>query len=159
MQAARVLTWHEEVAGSALLTARAARLQELSLLQDRVPAFEPARAIAIVEGELGGPLGTHFASFDRSPIAAASLGQVHAAPLSTLLFLSRPRAWCDACFCSGREGLQVPSVHSMSAHMLVSVAYPPPYSLPDGGVRHIAAACAFPHRCTAQPCTAARQSR
>ena len=49
--------------------------QELSLLQDRVPAFEPARAIAIVESELGGPLSSHFRSFERSPIAAASLGQ------------------------------------------------------------------------------------
>ena len=55
-------------------------LQELSLLQDRVPAFEPARAVAIIEGELGGPLGAHFASFERSPIAAASLGQVQWLP-------------------------------------------------------------------------------
>ena len=51
-------------------------MQELSLLQDRVPAFESARAIAIVEKELGGPLTGFFSSFDRNPIAAASLGQV-----------------------------------------------------------------------------------
>lgn len=52
-------------------------MQELSLLQDRVPAFEPARAIAIVERELGGPLAAFYSSFNRNPIAAASLGQVN----------------------------------------------------------------------------------
>lgn len=51
-------------------------LQELSLLQDRVPAFSSERAIAIVEQELGGPVTNLFRFFDRDPIAAASLGQV-----------------------------------------------------------------------------------
>lgn len=44
--------------------------------QDNVPAFESAQAIAIVERNLGGPIGAHFESFDPEPIAAASLGQV-----------------------------------------------------------------------------------
>lgn len=51
-------------------------VQELSLLQDRVPAFSPDMAVDIIERELGGPLTAHFLSFERSPIAAASLGQV-----------------------------------------------------------------------------------
>lgn len=51
-------------------------VQELSLLQDRVPAFDPARAIAIIEQELGMPLASAYRSFEREPIAAASLGQV-----------------------------------------------------------------------------------
>ena len=53
-----------------------ALLQELSLLQDRVPAFNSARAVATIEQELGMPLTAAFRTFDREPIAAASLGQV-----------------------------------------------------------------------------------
>ena len=51
-------------------------LQELSLLQDRVPAFNSARAVATIEQELGMPLTSVFRAFDREPMAAASLGQV-----------------------------------------------------------------------------------
>ena len=46
------------------------------MLQDRVPAFSSDRAIATVEKELGAPVTQLFRSFERSPIAAASLGQV-----------------------------------------------------------------------------------
>ncbi len=51
-------------------------VQELSLLQDRVPAFSPERAVSTIEQELGAPVTQLFRSFERDPIAAASLGQV-----------------------------------------------------------------------------------
>lgn len=44
------------------------------MVQDQVPPFPSETAIAIVEEELGAPLGDIFDKFDYEPIAAASLG-------------------------------------------------------------------------------------
>lgn len=56
-------------------------VDELSKLQDRVPAFSYAQVEAIVEQDLGKPISQLFLSFDPIPLAAASLGQVHKAQL------------------------------------------------------------------------------
>lgn len=54
---------------------------ELAHLQDQVPPFPGAIARAIVEESLGRPIGELYASFDETPLASASIAQVHAARL------------------------------------------------------------------------------
>jgi predicted unusual protein kinase regulating ubiquinone biosynthesis (AarF/ABC1/UbiB family) len=58
-------------------------VEEFSQLQDRVPPFLSDDAIAIIEQELGNKLDNIYDEFERVPIAAASLGQVHLATLKT----------------------------------------------------------------------------
>ena len=56
---------------------------ELAKLQDRVPPFPGAQARAIVEEAYGRPVADVFEQFDESPLAAASIAQVHTARLRT----------------------------------------------------------------------------
>jgi ubiquinone biosynthesis protein len=54
---------------------------ELAKLQDQVPPFASALAVAEVERSLGTKLDDVFASFDEGPMASASIAQVHLARL------------------------------------------------------------------------------
>ncbi len=55
---------------------------ELAKLQDRVPPFPGDVAKARIEEALGNPVAQLFGSFDETPLAAASIAQVHAASLT-----------------------------------------------------------------------------
>lgn len=54
---------------------------ELALLQDRVPPFHPDIAIATIERAFRRPVDQVFTHFDRTPVASASIAQVHFATL------------------------------------------------------------------------------
>ncbi len=56
---------------------------QLAKLQDRVPPFSADLAVALIERALGASVEDVYAQFDREPLAAASIAQVHAAQLPT----------------------------------------------------------------------------
>jgi predicted unusual protein kinase regulating ubiquinone biosynthesis (AarF/ABC1/UbiB family) len=56
-------------------------LEELTRLQDDLPAFPHSIALSRIEKELGAPADQLFEEFPSAPIAAASLGQVYKARL------------------------------------------------------------------------------
>ena len=53
--------------------------RDLTALQDRLTPFAFAKAAKTIEVELGQPLEKIFTSIDRTPVAAASIAQVHKA--------------------------------------------------------------------------------
>ncbi len=55
--------------------------EELAHLQERVPPFPSAVAVAIIEKAFGKPLQQVFATFEQTPVASASIAQVHFAQL------------------------------------------------------------------------------
>ena len=54
-------------------------MRAFSSLTDRVPPIPPGEIERVIEESYGRPVDAIFAQFDRTPIAAASLGQVHRA--------------------------------------------------------------------------------
>src|SRR4051794_21221029 len=56
-------------------------IAELQKLQDAVPAVPTALITARIEAELGQPVERLFVTFDPTPLAAASIAQVHAVTL------------------------------------------------------------------------------
>ena len=54
---------------------------ELAKLQDQVPPFPSAQAVALLERVYKKPLAEVFRSFDETPVASASVAQVHFAVL------------------------------------------------------------------------------
>ena len=54
---------------------------ELAKLQDRVPPFSSDVAVATIERAFRKPVGKIFTSFEREPVASASIAQVHFAKL------------------------------------------------------------------------------
>lgn len=54
---------------------------ELAKLQDQVPPFSSAQAVAVLESAYGKPLAQVFQSFEEIPVASASVAQVHFAVL------------------------------------------------------------------------------
>ena len=58
-------------------------LDELKQLQDRVPAVPAEQIMAQVHLELGHPVEELFSNFDQTPLATASIAQVHRGTLKT----------------------------------------------------------------------------
>jgi predicted unusual protein kinase regulating ubiquinone biosynthesis (AarF/ABC1/UbiB family) len=54
-------------------------LGEIGTLHDQVPPDDPDEILRVLEAELGRPVTDVFEHVERQPLAAASLGQVHAA--------------------------------------------------------------------------------
>lgn len=71
-------------------------ITELATLQDHVPALSQAEVVEVMEQELGVPWEDVFESIDPEPLAAASIGQVHKAILTSgdraVVKLQRPTA-------------------------------------------------------------------
>ena len=56
---------------------------ELALLQDRVPPFPSSQAVALIEKAFGKRIDEVFDQFDTTPVASASIAQVHFATLKS----------------------------------------------------------------------------
>ena len=69
-------------------------LDQLTQLQDNLPAYPHEIALATIEQELGAPADQLFEVFPDYPVAAASLGQVYKAQLADGHWVEIGRASC-----------------------------------------------------------------
>ena len=63
-------------------------LEELTNLQDNLPAFDHNKALEILKTELGDDVDNFFEYFPSKPVASASLGQVYKAKLAENKFVA-----------------------------------------------------------------------
>jgi len=56
-------------------------VEEFEKMQDKVPPFPFSQAKKIIEKELGQPINKIFSSFDKKPVASASISQVYKAKI------------------------------------------------------------------------------
>ncbi len=74
-------------------------IEELVLLQSRVPPMTESEVVQVSEQELGVPWEDVFKSFDPNPLAAGTIAQVHRATLETgervVVKVQRPTARAD----------------------------------------------------------------
>ncbi|NJN16693.1 MAG: AarF/ABC1/UbiB kinase family protein [Oscillochloris sp.] len=104
---------------------------ELGKLQDTVPPFPAEQAIALIEESFERPIDQLYASFERTPLAAASLGQVHAAVLHSgaevAVKVQRPdiqqRIYTDLAILVDLAGLAQERLEFAAQYKLVDLAH------------------------------------
>ncbi len=93
-------------------------LEELTNLQDNLPPFSHAIALATVEKDLGAPADQLFEEFPNYPVAAASLGQVYKARLRSHHWVAVKIQRPDLVFILRRDLVIIRLLGILSAPML-----------------------------------------
>lgn len=93
------------------------------MLQDNVPAFDSATAMDILRSSLGKEVDEVFESFNPTPIAAASLGQVRTTRRVFVLLMNNsrpePQGGC-VCVCALISNKVLLSVAAEDSRLMIS---------------------------------------